>query len=137
MHYDPEKERQETNSQMLRIMILAALADGAVDAAESRVIQQQYQELAGLPIPSATLENEISLAVSANANLNSYVARIADQLSAHGKALVVQLSFQVMSAAGELQPGHQQQLAQLGKTLGIPDDQYLELMQQLHEPGET
>ena len=126
--YDPEKERDENNLQMLRVMVMAALADGEVDRAERAEIVKQYMELAGLPIPESTLENEIGMARSADTDLNVYVSGLANQLSPHGKGLVVKLAFKTMSASGDLQPGHQEQLSQLSKTLQIPEDQYRELI---------
>ncbi len=134
---DPEKERQEMNTRMMRVMIMAALADGEVDAAEEAAIKKQYSELAGLPVAAATLEQEIGLARSSTGNLNSYVGSLANDLSPHGKALVVKLAFHTMSAAGDLRPGHQEQLAKLADTLQIPQDQYMELINQLSQPDDT
>jgi uncharacterized tellurite resistance protein B-like protein len=130
--YDPEAERQEMQMHMLRVMVMAALADGQLDDGERGEIRKQYMELAGLPIPEDTLNREIQLASASGANLNSFVAGLADQLSPHGKALLVQLTLRTMAANGDLQPGHQQQLAQLATTLQIPQDQYLELIRHLH-----
>ena len=135
MSYDPQEEQAEMQTRMLRIMVMAALADGQVDDAELAEIQKQYTEIAGLPAPAAKLDEEIALANSSSADLNSYVEIIADELSPHGKALVVKLAFDTMSAGGALQPGHQQQLARLGDTLEIPKEQYLELLKQLREPA--
>ncbi len=134
LSYDPEKDRQETQTQMLRVMVMAALADGEVDDSERAEIRKQYTEFAGLPIPQATLDSEIALAKSSGANLNQYVGSLARSLSPHGKALVVKLAFHTMVASGDLQPGHQEQLAKLATTLGIPQDQYRELIDQLSQP---
>jgi uncharacterized tellurite resistance protein B-like protein len=133
---DPQKEREEIQLQMLRVMVLAALADGQVDAAERAEIQKQYMDLAGLPIPAATLDHEIGLASSAGTNLNAFVGTLADSLAPQGKALVVKLAFQTMSASGNPQPGHQEQLSRLGDTLGIPKDQFVELLRVLSEAAE-
>lgn len=121
---------------MLRVMIMAALADGEVDAAEESAIKKQYMDLAGLPVAATTLETEIGLAKSSTGNLNSFVGSIAKDLSPHGKALVVKLAFHTMSAAGDLRPGHQEQLAKLSETLQIPQDQYMALIDQLSQPDE-
>ncbi|MEM9589137.1 MAG: DUF533 domain-containing protein [Planctomycetota bacterium] len=136
LSYDPEAERAETNLQMLRAMVMAAMADGHVDDGERAEIKKQYTELAGLPIPDATLQQEIEMAAQSGASLNSYVASLAASLSPHGKALVVRLAFHTMSASGELQPGHQSELASLAKTLEIPEDQFRELIAQLSTPVE-
>ena len=86
MSHDPEKERQETQIQLLRIMILAALADGDVDQSERSEINKQYMELAGLPLPAATLDQEIALAREAQTDLNTFVGQMVGDLSPHGKA---------------------------------------------------
>ena len=138
LSYDPEKEREETHLQFLRVMVMAALADGEIDDAERAEIQRQYTELAGLPIPPERFESEIAMAMSSGADLNSYVAILAPDLSPHGKALVVKLAFHTMSATGTLQPGHQAQLAKLAKTLQIPEDQYRTLIATISElPNES
>lgn len=133
LSYDPEKEREETNTQLLRVMVMAALADGGVDQDERGEIKKQFAEISGLPIPPEQLENEISLAQASGSNLNAYVSTLAPDLSPHGKALVVKLAFHTMSASGQLQPGHQTQLAELATTLQIPQDQFRELITQLSE----
>ncbi|MGB7343688.1 MAG: TerB family tellurite resistance protein [Pirellulaceae bacterium] len=133
MSYDPEVEQAKINDQLLRVMIMAALADGRVDDGELSEIKKQYSEVAGLPVPQAKLEQEIQLAKSSNATLNSYVSNIAGELSPHGKALVVKLAFHTMTGSGQLQPGHESELSQLAKTLAIPDDQYRELISQISE----
>ncbi|TWU42079.1 zinc-ribbon domain-containing protein [Novipirellula artificiosorum] len=132
--YDPEQEQQQTNQHLLRVMVMAALADDIVDDAERAEIKKQYMEIAGLPIPAETLDNEIAMATESAADLNTYVGKIAETLSPHGKALVVKLAFHTMSAGDDLQPGHQKQLAQLSTTLGIPQDQFVELINHLSEP---
>ncbi len=132
--YDPEKQRRETQDQMLRIMVMAALADGEVDYAEREEIRKQYLELTGTAVSADALEDNIALARSSGSNLNSYVGTMADSLTPHGKALVVKLAFQTMSASGELQAGHQQQLARLAQTLKIPQDQYKELIGYFSNP---
>ena len=50
LSYDPEKERQEDEIRMLRVMVMAALADGRVDDLERGEIHKQYEEITGLPL---------------------------------------------------------------------------------------
>ncbi|MAR09629.1 MAG: hypothetical protein CL681_06605 [Blastopirellula sp.] len=137
LDYDPEKNRQELYTQMLRVMVMAALSDGIVDDGERAEIQKQYMELAGLPVPGDILQDEINMAEESGADLNSYIRHLTPDLSDHGKALVVKLAFHTMSAAASgLQAGHQDQLARLAETLGIPDPQYRELITTLIEVPE-
>lgn len=133
LSYDPEKARAETNTMLLRVMVMAALADGGVDTAEREEIKKQYLDFSGLPVPAATLDHEIATAMGAQTDLNSFVRTNAGDLTPHGKAMVVKVAFYTMSASGQLQPGHEQQLAKLGDTLQIPKDQYRELIAQLSE----
>ena len=132
--YDPAQERIEMQTQMLRVMIMAALADGGVDDIERAEIKRQFLELSELPVADETLNREIAMATSAGADLNSYVATIADNLSGHGMGLVVKLAYFTMSAGGDLRPGHQTQLAKLAETLGIPQDQFMELINHFTDP---
>lgn len=136
LDYDPEKAREETNMQMLRVMILAALADGSVDEDECDEIRKQYMEIAGLPVSGEVLEQEIRLATEAKADLNSFVSRFVDELTPHGKALVVKLAFHTMTASSELQSGHHAALTKLASTLQIPEDQYRALIEHLNEATE-
>ena len=131
LSYDPEKERQENETRMLRVMVMAALADGRVDDLERGEINKQYEEITGLPLAANTLNEEIRMATSSGADLNTYAASFASDLSGKGKALLVKLAFHTMSASGELQPGHQQQLMKLSGTLGIPEEQYMTLIDQI------
>lgn len=133
LSYDPEAEKAKTHEQLLRVMVMAALADGNVSEEERQAIKKQYMDLAGLPLVEDTLQREIQLASQSGANLNDYVGRMAADLSDHGKALVVRLAFHTMSAAGDLQPGHQEQLSKLAKTLRIPDQQYRALIEHLSQ----
>ncbi len=115
-------------------MVMAAMADEFVDENEKSEIKRQYQLFTGLPLTNQMLDEEIQTANGSNADLNSYVALFADGLSGHGKALIVKLAFHTMSASGELQPGHQQQLSKLAQTLEIPQDQYMALIDALSNP---
>ncbi len=134
--YDPAQEQLEMQSQMLRVMVMAALADGGVDDIERAEIKRQFLELFESDVTDETLNDEIAMATSSGADLNSYVATLADDLSDQGIELVVRLAYFTMSAGGDLQPGHQTQLAKLSETLGIPQDQYMELINQLTNPDE-
>lgn len=131
LNYDPAFEQQERQTQMLRVMVMAALADGMVDDGERAEINKQYSDFSGLPLPPKTLANEIQMAMGSGADLNKYVASFAPNLSGHGKATIVKLAFHTMSASGDLQPGHQKQLVGLADTLGIPQEQYMTLIDQL------
>lgn len=131
LSYDPEKQRQEDETRMLRVMVMAALADGRVDDLEQAEIHKQYQEITGLPLVAATLAEEIRMATTSGADLNTYAATFANDLSGKGKAILVKLAFHTMSASGNLQPGHQEQLMKLSDTLGIPEEQYMTLIDQI------
>jgi uncharacterized tellurite resistance protein B-like protein len=131
LSYDPEKERQENEIRMLRVMVMAALADGKVDDLERGEIHKQYEEITGLPLVAATLAEEIKMATASGADLNAYAASFADTLTGKGKALLVKVAFHTMSASGTLQPGHQEQLMKLSDTLGIPEEQYMTLIDQI------
>jgi len=131
--YDPAKEKEESLTQMLRIMIMAALADGEVDATERTEIQKQYMEIAGLPVPSEKLDKEIEMAVSSGTDLTSFAEMVSGDLSDRGKGLAVQVAYATMSAGGDLNPGHKDQFATFGTALGIPKEQYLELLKHLQE----
>ena len=135
LNYDPEKEREETNTKLLRVMVMAALADDRVDELELAEIKKQYVELTGFPIPAERLHQEIDFAQKANTTLNKYVRTICSDLSPHGRALVVKLAFHTMSATDAFGPRHQEQLVELSKTLSIPEDQFRALIEHLSEPA--
>lgn len=133
LQYDPVAEQQKTFDEMLRVMILAALADGQVDTDERSEIKRQYTAMAGLPVSEDKLDEEVRFAVQSGTTLNDFVAKVAPDYSPQGKGLVIRLTYSVMSAHGPLEQGHKQQLAGLAKTLGIPDDQFLDFLRQLRE----
>ncbi len=131
--YDPEQEHAETMQKMLRVMIMAALADDEVDRFERAEIKKQYMELTGLPVADATLDQEIKMAVESKVTLSRFVGGIVDGLSGHGRALVLKLAYYVMSAAGELTPQQDRAIEQLADTLGIQKVQLLELIEHFRE----
>ncbi|MDZ4849072.1 MAG: zinc-ribbon domain-containing protein [Pirellulaceae bacterium] len=131
--YDPVRERKKTEEQMLRVMVLSALADGQVDQGERNSIEQQYLDFAGLPVLDSVLDQEIAMAQQSGTTLNQYLGSQANQLTPHGKALIVKLAFETMSSSGGLEEGHQKELSQLAKTLGIPEEQYRALIAHISE----
>lgn len=133
LSYDPEAEKAKTNEQLMRVMVMAALADGVVSEEEYQTIRSQYLDFAGLPLVEETLKREIEMASQSGANLNDFVGRLVPDLSDHGKALIVKLAFHTMSADGELKPGHREQLSKLAQTLSIPDPQFRALIEHLSQ----
>jgi uncharacterized tellurite resistance protein B-like protein len=130
LSYDYEKERQQQQIRMLRVMVMSALADGQVDDPERQEINNQYEKIAGSPPEKNILAQEIRMATTSGADLNSFVSAFSNELDDQEKALVVKLAFYTMSASGELQPGHQKQLMKLSTTLGISEKQYMRLIDQ-------
>lgn len=135
LSYNPNEERDEINTHLLRVMVMAALADEVVDNAERAEIHRQYTRVSGASLPQETLNSEIAMASASGADLNAYVGSIANGLTDQGKALIVELCFFTMSAAGDLQSGHKRQLAQLSNTLDIHPDQYKQLIAHLSDPN--
>ena len=131
--YDPEREQAQTMQQMLRVMIVAALTDGQVDRFERDEIKTLYLDLTGLPLTDVTLDQEIDFAMEAKVTLCGFVSKIVNGLSGHGRALVVKLAYCVMSSAGDLTPEQDNALIELGDTLGIPQDQFLELLKHIRD----
>jgi len=128
--FDPEQSRQELNASLLRVMILAALADGEIDPTEHAEIKRIYEEITGFPIPDASIEKEASMATEANATLTRFAATM-QNMDAEVKAIVIKLAYQVMSVGGNLRPGHQRELDNMGDALGVPRDQYDEFLRNL------
>lgn len=125
------KDYESILSQLLRVMVLSALADGIVDESEREEIKRQYGELSRAPLAPNVLSNEIQIAQASGSDLNTYVASFADELSEDAKATLVQLAFHTMSASPRLEIGHQQQLAQLAETLAISEPRFVSLIDQL------
>jgi len=122
LQYDPQAQQQSFFDELKRVMILMAIADRGVDAAEVAAIQQNYQDLTGNTISEAEISQDAQLAISAGATASGYAAQIADELADEGKAVVVQVAFAVASAGGNLPPEKQAQLQQLPAALGISED---------------
>lgn len=133
LHYDPAQEREQFNTNLLRTMIMAAMADGKFDDGEITAIKKQYRELTGLPIASGKLNEEMQLAASSGTDLNRFVAGFAGDLAPHGKALVVKTVFDTMCGSDEMTDEHHRQLAELAKTLQIPEDVFAELIDEFSQ----
>lgn len=134
LSYDPEQERAEINERLLGVMMFAALADDHIDELEAGEIKKQYMEIAGLPLTEQQFQQAARHAQASEFDLNRYVRTLADGMSPHGKALLVKLAFHTMSASGDLRPGHQDQLMKLRQTLGIPMEQFKELISHFSNP---
>ncbi len=128
---DPQGDQEDRLQKMLGVMVMAALADGKVDAQERAEINRQYTILAGLPYDSGHLNRQIEMAIESKNDLNGFVSKFAHELSSHGKALVVKLSFLTMSASSNFNKKHQHQLSRLPDTLGITESQYRTLIEEI------
>ena len=131
---DPNKEQQDRLLKMLRVMVMAALADRVVDDQERATINKQYSYLAGLPLGRQALDEEIQLAKASNNDLIGFIDQFAHELSDRGKALVVKLAYLVISASDNFEAG-EQQLSRLPSTLGISEEQFMTLIESM-EKGE-
>jgi uncharacterized tellurite resistance protein B-like protein len=134
--FDPKKNQQEAETDMLRVMVLAALADGVVDDNERSAIKRQYLAMVGLPVTEAILEKEIQLAISSGTTLNQFLGNRSGQYNSQGKGLIVKFVFETMVANGALKPAQQKALASLASTLGIPEDQYRALIEHISSQSE-
>lgn len=132
-NYDPEQEKAQTMQQMLRVMIVAALADEEVDRFERAEIKKQYMELTGLPIADSTLDQEIKMAAESRVTLSMFVGGLVEGLSGHGRALVLKLAYKVMTAAGEMTPSQDRAFNHLADTLAIPKAQVQELIKHFQD----
>ena len=118
--------------KMLRVMVLAALADGVVDNKERAEINKQYTHLAGLPFEHQAFDEQVRLAMASKNDLNGLLSQFAHELSDRGKALVVKLVHLVISASDNPKVG-QQQLLRLPSTLGITKDQFTTLIKNMKD----
>ncbi len=131
----PEADPEERTERLLRVMVMAALADGTVDSAERDSINDQYTQFSGHSIPPETLDQEIQMAQDANADLNMFVSSFASALAPEDKEEVAKTAYRTMVASGQLQPGHKRQLAGLARKLEIPDGRFIQLIEQQDGTG--
>jgi len=124
LNHNPEYDQRERLMKMLRVLVMAALADGTVDNKEQAEIQKQYSALAGVALGQEALGQQIGLAKASGTDLNGLVKQFAHELSEKGKALVVKLSFETMAASENFNRMHQSQLSRLPQTLGITEAKY-------------
>ncbi|MEL7498281.1 MAG: zinc-ribbon domain-containing protein [Planctomycetota bacterium] len=129
--FSEEQDQFTQNERLLRVMVMAALADGVADEGERSAINRQYSEISGVPLLATDLETEIQMAQQSGADLNQYVGSFANELSDQEKGILVKVAYHTMVGSGGLQAGHKQQLSQLAATLEIPKPMYMDLLKQL------
>lgn len=133
LHIGAEQLGGNNHEQLLRVMIMAALADGQVDDGERQAINKHYAELSGMPVPPSEMETEINLARQSGVTLSEFVKGFADRLSDPQKGSVVTAAFRAMAGSGALQKGHKQQLSALANTLKIPKEHFMDLLKRLNQ----
>lgn len=131
--FDPEAAHQEFLTELKRVMILMALADGEVDGAETAVIHRIYEDMSGVPLSAEQIAEEAHLAATAKTDLATYVKGIAPTLSAEAKVIVIKVAFEVASAGGTLTPGRQHQLMNLPDALGISKEDFKAIVDQISQ----
>jgi transcription elongation factor Elf1 len=126
--YDPQKVLQQKNEQYLRVMVLAALSAPESLPMRLRAVQEKNLSISGWPVSDERLQAEVDLAVSANATLSLYLAAISATLSPAEQATSIRLAFEIMSVSGGLSSNDLEELNKLPATLGIPDEQFRDLI---------
>lgn len=116
--------------KILRVMILAALADSKIDVNERMAIERQYSQLAGVPLVQGTIEREAELARQSGVDLNRFLLSFVHELSDFGKELVVKVAYGVMASSGQLQAGHKEQLSRMANTLKLEKQTFLGILKQ-------
>ncbi len=110
----------EYNSGIKKAMIHVLLADGVIDDAEVKTAQDIYNKVTGNNLDATKLREEIDSIQKNNEKLSD-LSKLQGCLNDEGKELVIQASYFVAMADGDL---HREELAlivKIGKKLGMTD----------------
>lgn len=132
LSYSPDPEKQGMEEIFVRVMLLAAMADGTVDQREIEVMQKESWKINGLLITPKEIERQIRILRRARIDLNTYLAQFQSTLTFKGRFKIIEICFRIMTASGELQSGQLEQLMTLRDTLGISDEMFREVVEKIN-----
>jgi len=119
LNYNPEAEMREFFDKVMRVMILMGVSDGALGMKERAAIQSKFSEITGQSLSDPQLNEEESLARSANMDCASYLRILEPELGQDGKIMIVESLWEIASCEGGVTPQKQAQLEQIPSALNI------------------
>lgn len=135
LSYDPQAAAQEFFDDLKRIMVLMAVADGAVDQAEMDVIQNTYNRITGQSLAAGDISQEAQMAGNAGTTCSDYARRIAPSLSEEGLVILINVAFEVASAGGSISTQKNVELQKLPAALNISESDFRKVIEHISQNG--
>lgn len=123
LEYEPGQAGQNFEAlfmvAMKQVMIAMLLADGVIDDAEVKELQETFQDLAGVEVTEQDLREEIAVIQQQGSNAIEMVAEFGPGLNEKGKEMVITAAYQIAMADGRIDPTEQQLMEDLAEKMEI------------------
>lgn len=123
LRHDPAKAQAKIEAQFERVakrtMVMMMLADGVVDDEEIRTIRRVHSNIFKVELSTEDVQAEIRKAQQSPLSLTDQLSKLAGNLNAEGKEVVVQAAFLVAAADGKLEDSETKLLGEIGQALGM------------------
>ena len=115
----------------MRVMVLMTLADGDIGDDEVIRIRWLHGRVVGRPVPEAEVRAEIEAVHDAKLDIDTYLARIRDDLGLSAKRRLLQAAFAIATADGRILAAEDAMMIRIAKALAIPPQEYRAALSQL------
>ena len=122
LSYDPAADRAETYALLRRLVVLGMVQANRVEPDNIAALRDIMQQVTKDFVSEDEIRNDIRDAQAANINPEHYVRQQAEQFTADGKVLLMQILRETIAPAGEVGMAQRQTLEQFASALGMPAD---------------
>lgn len=121
--YDPAQHEQQMQAvymvAMKQAMICTLLADGVIDNAQVKAVQETFEEVSGVHVSEEDLREEIMGIQRQGEDALELVSSIGPELNDSGKEQVLICAHRVATANGNAADAELEYIYRLGKTMGM------------------
>jgi tellurite resistance protein len=117
------------------VMILMMAADGRIEESEIKVIQGVYRQLAHEELPKERISRRAEELKRSSTDMHRAVRRIAPNLAAGGKELLLKAALFVAASDGKLQEQETDRLLELAQALKMPPQQFNSVLAEFLQAG--
>lgn len=125
-----EQQQKESAQRLLRMMVLAMIADGHVDDRELQTIHACYERAVGASLSETEVADAVLWANHCLMSLCDFARANRDSLSSEEKHAIVRSVFLVATSTESMSPAMEAELAQLPTALGISEEVFRNVVEE-------
>lgn len=137
LSYSPEDADRQIEAMfmiaMKQIMIAMLLADGVIDDAEVKELQEIFEQLAGVEVTEQDLREEIAVIQKEGSSALDMMTAIAPSLNDSGKEKVIKAAYRIAMADGEFDDTESELLSDISAALDISQAHLRGIMSEVME----